>query len=109
MNKPLVLLSYCIDQVGFFKAVAEKKGFETLILKKDDEIPGVIEKHSPSFILGITCPSKVKSVGRYLDSIEQDYEAVTLNRSNCFKNDGEKSIMDMKKYFSALERLGARK
>ena len=105
MSKPLVLLPYCMAQVGFFEAATKKKGFEVLVLEKDDEIPEIIESYSPDFILGAACPKKVKVVSEYLDSIGMEYEAITLDCDGCFKKVGEKPILDMKKYFTALNKL----
>ena len=104
-KKPLILLPYCVERVDELKRLAEKEGFQTEIIRYDDDIPNIIREYSPSCILGVACSPKVAKVGKYLDSIGQEYQAIPLDCSGCLKVTGEKTKINEDKYIQALKDL----
>lgn len=105
INKPLVLLPYCVEKINKLVALAQENGFNTKVLKHEDEAIEIVRKYRPSYIFGVACPEKAKQVGDYMLSIGEKGEALVLDCETCFKKTGQRTKIDEGKYVEALARL----
>ena len=101
----LVLLPYCVKNLGELERLARDGKFNMETVRHDEDVPGILQKHNPSFILGVACEQKVKSVGAYLDSIGMPYRAISFGSRGCLKVGGEGAVVDIDKYSEALRDL----